>query len=100
MKGFASLLLVGATALQAVSGRPNPETKNAHRIARRDASSYLSTEVPYARTRLLCNIGSTGCAASGAASGIVIASPSTSSPDCEYQQQTKSATLACCAHSS
>jgi len=45
--------------------------------------SYLATEVPYARGRLLCNIGASGCAASGAKSGIVVASPSTSNPNCE-----------------
>jgi glucoamylase len=53
-------------------------------IVKRSASSFLETEVPIALADLLCNIGSAGSCAAGADSGIVIASPSKTNPDCKY----------------
>ena len=44
--------------------------------------SWIAEESPFALEGILANIGSSGSQASGAASGIVIASPSTSNPDC------------------
>jgi glucoamylase len=44
--------------------------------------SWIAEESPFALEGILANIGSSGSLASGAASGIVIASPSTSNPDC------------------
>lgn len=45
--------------------------------------SWLATESPYALQGVLANIGPDGADASGASSGIVIASPSKSDPDCK-----------------
>jgi glucoamylase len=50
-----------------------------------NVSGYLATEEPYARARLLCNLGKDGCAASGASEGVLVASPSKSDPDCELR---------------
>lgn len=44
--------------------------------------SWIAEESSFALEGILANIGSSGALASGAASGIVIASPSTSNPDC------------------
>ncbi|KAJ9211490.1 CAZyme family GH15 and CBM20 [Paecilomyces variotii] len=46
--------------------------------------SWLATESPYALQGVLANIGPDGADASGASSGIVIASPSKSNPDYFY----------------
>lgn len=46
-------------------------------------SSWLATETAVARAGILDNIGPAGAYAGSADSGIVIASPSTDSPDCE-----------------
>ena len=43
---------------------------------------FISAESPIARQGILDNIGANGTKAWGAAEGIVIASPSTSDPDC------------------
>ncbi|KAF2494814.1 putative glucan 1,4-alpha-glucosidase [Lophium mytilinum] len=51
---------------------------------RADVDSFISSESPIALAGVLANIGSTGSKASGAASGIVVASPSKSSPDYFY----------------
>ncbi|KAJ4482344.1 glycoside hydrolase family 15 protein [Lentinula aciculospora] len=48
------------------------------------ASDYIQREGPLAQAGLLANIGSKGSQASGAAPGIVIASPSTSNPNYLY----------------
>ncbi|KAI0035180.1 glycoside hydrolase family 15 protein [Vararia minispora EC-137] len=48
------------------------------------ADSYIATEAPIAKAGLLANIGPSGSKASGAKSGIVIASPSTSNPNYLY----------------
>lgn len=82
MRSSSSLLLLGATALKGASALPSRNVVGDKHIQKRDVASWLTTEVPYAQERLLCNIGASGCAASGASSGIVIASPSKSSPDC------------------
>lgn len=50
---------------------------------RADLESFIASENTVALAGLLANIGSTGSKASGAASGIVVASPSKSNPDCE-----------------
>ncbi|KAF8999290.1 glycoside hydrolase family 15 protein [Cyathus striatus] len=45
---------------------------------------YVTTESPIAKAGLLANIGTTGSKSSGAKSGVIIASPSNSSPDYLY----------------
>ena len=47
-------------------------------------SSWIATESPLARSLLLANIGSNGGNDRGSASGIVVASPSDTNPNCLY----------------
>ncbi|KAK0651308.1 glycoside hydrolase family 15 protein [Cercophora newfieldiana] len=85
MHALSSLLLLGAYATQAVFGRP--EDLHARReaaIIKRSVDSFIQTQTPISWERLLCNIGSDGCRAQGAASGVVVASPSKSNPDYWY----------------
>ncbi|KAL5612956.1 hypothetical protein BROUX41_003966 [Berkeleyomyces rouxiae] len=51
---------------------------------RADIDSFITTGRPIALSKLLCNIGSSGCSAQGASAGIVVASPSKSNPDYWY----------------
>ncbi|OBT96781.2 hypothetical protein VE01_04144 [Pseudogymnoascus verrucosus] len=81
MFGLGPALLVSLLAFQNALALPG--TSRAH-IEKRDLNSWITTQSPYSLTRLLCNIGADGCAASGAASGAVVASPSKSSPDYWY----------------
>lgn len=46
--------------------------------------SWLAAESPYALQGVLDNIGAGGAKVSGAKSGIVVASPSKSDPDCKF----------------
>ncbi|PHH65140.1 hypothetical protein CDD81_3271 [Ophiocordyceps australis] len=46
--------------------------------------AFLESEAPVAFNLLLCNIGAQGCHVKGAASGVVVASPSTHDPDYFY----------------
>jgi glucoamylase len=46
--------------------------------------SWLAQETSYALDGVFNNIGPNGAKATGAGSGIVIASPSQSNPDCEW----------------
>ncbi|CAJ2511113.1 Uu.00g067380.m01.CDS01 [Anthostomella pinea] len=85
MQGFTSLLLLGSYAFQTILGRPEAsrlQSKGA--LFKRDVDSFIATEEPIALAQLLCNIGADGCHAAGAASGAVIASPSTADPDYFY----------------
>lgn len=83
---LSSLLLLGSYAFQAVLGRPDASRARAQAgdVLKRSVDSFVQTESPIALSRLLCNIGSTGCYAAGAASGVVIASPSKNNPDYFY----------------
>lgn len=45
---------------------------------------FLASEGPIALQGVLNNIGSAGSKAAGAESGLVVASPSRSNPDCQY----------------
>jgi glucoamylase len=66
---FRSLLALAACAVASVSAQSA------------SATAYLTKESSVAKTGILCNIGSKGCMSEGADSGIVIASPSETSPD-------------------
>jgi len=84
MHAFSSLLLLGTFVFQSVLGRPDgTRVRREGEILKRSVDSFVATESPIALTKLLCNIGASGCAASGAASGVVVASPSKSNPDCK-----------------
>ncbi|KAH6656331.1 glycoside hydrolase family 15 protein [Truncatella angustata] len=87
MHALSSLLLLGGYAAQAVFGRPDPEASRIRRendLQKRDVDSFLATEEPIAYAQILCNLGPSGCHASGVGSGLVLASPSKSDPDYYY----------------
>ena len=74
-----SVLLLGAHSLfHAAAALPA--------LDKRDVDSWVATELPIAKAQLLCNIGPDGCHSSGVSSGLVIASPSQSNPDCKSLQ--------------
>lgn len=85
MHTFAPLLLVGSLALQTIFAFPSRVEQRNAEILKRSVDSFIATESPIALTNLLCNIGSSGACASGAASGIVVASPDRTNPDCKYR---------------
>lgn len=78
MHFFSSALLLGAYAFQTVLGRPG-----AGNVLKRSVDDFIDTQTPISLERLLCNIGSDGCAADGAASGVVVASPDRVDPPCK-----------------
>lgn len=51
--------------------------------ATRSLDSFIATESPVALEGVLNNIGSAGAKVMGAGSGLVIASPSKTNPDCK-----------------
>ena len=81
MHPFSSLLLLGTLAFQAALGR-SKFLLSERDIIKRDVDSFFATEVPIALAQAKCNIAS-GCNAGGVSSGLVIASPSKSDPDCK-----------------
>lgn len=84
MHAFTSILLLGGVVFQTILGRPDAfHVRREREILRRDVDSWIATEEPIALEQLLCNIGSSGCHSAGVATGLVIASPSKSDPDCE-----------------
>jgi len=84
MHAFSSLLLLGACAVQTVFGRPDDSrARRDAAILKRSVDSFIEWETPIAWRKLLCNIGSSGCAAQGAAPGVVVASPSRNDPPCK-----------------
>ncbi|KAK3943533.1 glycoside hydrolase family 15 protein [Diplogelasinospora grovesii] len=85
MHAFSSLLLLGTYAVQAVLGRPDAtRIRREGEVLKRSVDPFIATESPIALSRLLCNIGASGCYASGASSGVVVASPSKTNPDYWY----------------
>jgi hypothetical protein len=86
MHAFSSILLLGACAVQAVFGRPEEvRARREAAILKRSVDTFIETQTPISWQKLLCNIGSSGCAAQGAADGVVVASPSKSNPDCRLR---------------
>jgi glucoamylase len=88
MYSLSSFLVVGSLALQAVFAFPNPsrvEQREAE-LLKRSVDSFIATESPIALTDMLCNIGSAGACAAGADSGIVVASPDKTNPDCKISR--------------
>ncbi|RDW82308.1 glucoamylase [Coleophoma cylindrospora] len=86
MYSFTSLMLVGSLAWQSILAFPDPsriEQREAL-LLKRTVDSFIATESPIALAEILCNIGADGACASGAKAGIVIASPSKTSPDYFY----------------
>jgi glucoamylase len=86
MYSFTSLLVLGS-AIQAVLSLPDPSRvkEREAQLLKRSVDSFIATESPIALADMLCNIGSAGACASGASSGIVVASPDKTNPDCEFQ---------------
>lgn len=79
---LTTALLWGSVALQSVLGWPGVKTQRS--LLKRDVDSFVASETPIALEQLLCNIGPDGCHSSGVDPGLVIASPSTVDPDCQY----------------
>lgn len=84
MYSLTSFLLAGSLALQTAFSFPNPYQlkEREAEILKRDVDSFVATESPIALAGILCNIGSDGACVSGAKSGLVIAGPGKSNPDC------------------
>lgn len=85
MHSSTTLLVAASLAMQAVLGYPEPSKVLQEREAellKRSVDSFIATESPIALTDLLCNIGSAGACVPGADSGIVLASPDSTNPDC------------------
>ncbi|ODA81665.1 hypothetical protein RJ55_00167 [Drechmeria coniospora] len=80
---LSSVLLLGSVAVQTVLGRPGAGRQSVA-LLKHSVDSFIKTEEPVALEKLLCNIGPDGCNANGAASGVVIASPSNDNPDYFY----------------
>lgn len=70
--------LCALTLGQAVLAAPHLEAR-----ATGSLDTWLASETSIARQGILDNIGASGVYAASAKPGIVIASPSTDSPDCE-----------------
>jgi len=85
MHSFTSLLVLGGLAIQAVLSLPDPSRvkEREAELLKRSVDSFIATESPIALADMLCNIGSAGACASGASSGIVVASPDKTNPDCK-----------------
>lgn len=91
MNSITSFLVISSLVLQTVLGLPGPSKTLKAREAellKRSVDTFIATESPIALTDLLCNIGSTGACVPGASSGIVIASPDSTNPDCNISQYT------------
>lgn len=73
-RAFCALTL-GHTALAA----PNLSSRSTTSL-----ESWLGTESTVSLNGIIDNIGAAGVYAQSAKSGVVVASPSTSNPDCEY----------------
>jgi glucoamylase len=85
MHSLASLLLIGSFALQSVFAVPNRVVRD--EVVKRSVDTFIATESPIALRNLLCNIGSAGSCAAGASSGIVIASPDKTNPNCVFHSE-------------
>ncbi|KAK6955353.1 glycoside hydrolase 15 protein [Daldinia eschscholtzii] len=85
MQGLTSLFLLGTFAFQTILGYPgSSRVQRENVILKRAVDNFVATEEPIALEKLLANIGSTGSRVQGAASGVVVASPSKSDPDYFY----------------
>lgn len=73
-------LFAAITLLSTASGLQIPAPADKRQLSS-TVSSWVTTESPIAKAGLLANIGPNGAKDGGAASGVVIASPSTSNPD-------------------
>lgn len=80
MLSIPKILTFGAGLLSSSWADPTPSLQDAKRAA---IDSFIATESPVALQGVLNNIGATGAKVLGAASGVVVASPSKSNPDCE-----------------
>lgn len=83
VKSFLTLSLRTLGLVQAAIAAPSAPV-----LPRASGSldQWLATETPYALQGVLDNIGADGAKAAGAKSGVVIASPSKSNPDCEFSR--------------
>jgi glucoamylase len=78
---WATIVAILSGACPLVDGNP---TRFHHKRATLD--DYIANESPIAVAGVLNNIGPNGSKVSGAASGLVIASPSKTNPGCRHTQ--------------
>ena len=78
---ISSLATAGLIGILLVSPGTTAPPETLHKRAAID--TWIATESPIALQGVLNNIGPNGSKAPGAAAGIVVASPSTTSPDCK-----------------
>ncbi|KAA6413885.1 MAG: glycoside hydrolase family 15 [Lasallia pustulata] len=77
----SNILTIGAGLLSSCWADPTLSLQNAKRAA---IDNFIATESPIALQGVLNNIGANGAKVPGAASGVVVASPSKSNPDYFY----------------
>lgn len=82
MHVLSTAVLLGSVAVQKVLGRPGSNGLSG--VTKRSVDDFINTQTPIALNNLLCNVGPDGCRAFGTSAGAVIASPSTTDPDCEF----------------
>ncbi|CAE6450706.1 unnamed protein product [Rhizoctonia solani] len=78
MRIFATAFTFATAALALVPGRSSFDRRQS------SIDSYILTQTPISKAGILANIGADGSKDQGAKSGVVIASPSKSSPDYVY----------------
>jgi glucoamylase len=84
---FTSVLRALPAALLLVGAQGSPVAQSASEFLEKRQTSvddYIKNQASISIQGVLANIGTDGSKAKGAAAGIVVASPSRSSPDCEY----------------
>lgn len=81
MHVLSTAVLLGSVAVQKVLGRPG--SSGTSDITKRAVTDFINTETPIALNNLICNVGPDGCRAFGTSIGAVVASPSTTDPDCK-----------------
>lgn len=81
MHVLSTAVLLGSVAVQKVLGRPG--SSGTSDITKRAVTDFINTETPIALNNLICNVGPDGCRAYGTSIGAVVASPSTTDPDCK-----------------
>lgn len=83
LASLATLALAVSSLVHPVLARPEPFRLKPRVTGSLD--SFIASESTIAYNGVLANIGASGSKVSGAGSGLVIAGPSKSNPDCELE---------------
>lgn len=76
LSAFIKVLAAASLLGSALAHQPQHLKVRATSVA-----AYIATQSPISKAGILANIGPSGAKSEGAASGVVIASPSTTNPD-------------------